>query len=222
MIIKMKESATKEEVDNLIEYLHRFNTQVKDASGEKVIVLGVVGDTASIDIEDVKAIPGVEEVTRIQVPFKKASRYFKKEDTHVKVGDISIGEGTFTVIAGPCSVESKEQIISVAKDVKAAGACILRGGAFKPRTSPYAFQGLELEGLDLLKEARKETGLPIITEIMSSDMKPRFVADVDIIQVGARNMQNFALLKELGKINKPILLKRGLSATIEEWLMSAE
>ena len=222
MIIKMKESATKEEVDNLIEYLHRFNTQVKDASGEKVIVLGVVGDTASIDIEDVKAIPGVEEVTRIQVPFKKASRYFKKEDTHVKVGDISIGEGTFTVIAGPCSVESKEQIISVAKDVKAAGACILRGGAFKPRTSPYAFQGLELEGLDLLKEARKETGLPIITELMSSDMIPRSVEDVDIIQVGARNMQNFALLKELGKINKPILLKRGLSATIEEWLMSAE
>ena len=138
------------------------------------------------------------------------------------MGDISIGEGTFTVIAGPCSVESKEQIISVAKDVKAAGACILRGGAFKPRTSPYAFQGLELEGLDLLKEARKETGLPIITEIMSSDMIPRFVEDVDIIQVGARNMQNFALLKELGKINKPILLKRGLSATIEEWLMSAE
>ena len=138
------------------------------------------------------------------------------------MGDISIGEGTFTVIAGPCSVESKEQIISVAKDVKAVGACILRGGAFKPRTSPYAFQGLELEGLDLLKEARKETGLPIITEIMSSDMIPRFVEDVDIIQVGARNMQNFALLKELGKINKPILLKRGLSATIEEWLMSAE
>ncbi len=222
MIIKMKESATQQEVEGLKEYLHNFNTQVKDISGEIVIVLGVVGDTAKIDIDNVKAIPGVEAVTRIQAPFKKASRYFKKDDTHVKIGDVVIGEGNFSVIAGPCSVETREQIIEVAQDVKASGACMLRGGAFKPRTSPYAFQGLECEGLELLKEARKETGLPIVTEIMSADMIDRFVEDVDLIQVGARNMQNFSLLKELGKTNKPILLKRGLSATIEEWLMSAE
>lgn len=222
MIIKMKQSATRDEIDNLTRLMEAKNFEVKDISGNTVCVLGIVGDTSRIDIEDIQVIPGVDVVTRIQAPYKKASRAFHPEDTHIKVGDTIIGEGTFTVIAGPCSVENHDQIVSVAKDVKASGATILRGGAFKPRTSPYSFQGLELEGLELLKEARKETKLPIITEIMSADMIPQFVQDVDIIQVGARNMQNFALLKELGKIDKPILLKRGLSATIEEWLMSAE
>lgn len=222
MIIKMLEKATSEECQKVKELLLKKNFQVKDISGDTCCVFGVVGDTSSVDTNDIYALSGVSNVTRIQVPFKKASRTFKHEDTIVNVGDAKIGEGTFTVIAGPCSVESKEQIVGIAKDVKASGALLLRGGAFKPRTSPYSFQGLELEGLELLKEARKETGLPIVTEIMSVDLIDTFVKDVDVIQVGARNMQNFALLKALGKINKPVLLKRGLSATIEEWLMSAE
>lgn len=221
MIIKMKQTATKEECKNLIKVMEEKKFQVKDISGESFSVLGIVGDTSKIDINDVMAIPGVETVTRIQSPYKKASRAFHSEDTIIDINGIKIGEGTFTVIAGPCSVESEAQIVEVAKAVKDEGATILRGGAFKPRTSPYAFQGLECEGLELLRKARKETGLPIITEIMSADMISEFM-DVDIIQVGARNMQNFALLKALGKIDKPILLKRGLSSTIEEWLMSAE
>lgn len=221
MIIKMLQGATKDECQKLIKTMEENKFQVHDISGESFRVFGIVGDTSKIDVNDVMAIKGVATVTRIQAPYKKASRAFHPEDTIIDVNGVKIGEGTFTVIAGPCSVESKEQIISVANDVKKSGAVILRGGAFKPRTSPYSFQGLELEGLDLLREARKETKLPIITEIMSIDMIPQFM-DVDIIQVGARNMQNFALLKALGKIDKPILLKRGLSATIEEWLMSAE
>lgn len=222
MIIRLKQTATNEEFSHLKNLITDMGFQVKDISGETFKVIGVVGDTSKIDEKALYSLPGVEEITRIQSPYKKASKVFHPEPTIINVGGVQIGGGTFTVMAGPCSVENHDQIVSVAKDVKASGANILRGGAFKPRTSPYAFQGLELEGLELLKEARAETGLPIITEIMSEDMIDRFVKDVDIIQVGARNMQNFHLLKALGKTDKPILLKRGLSATIEEWLMAAE
>lgn len=222
MIIKLKKDASINEFNNLVKLFRNKGLEVKDASSDNLMLFGVIGDTSKLDIEDIKGLPGVAEVTRIQVPYKKASRAFQKEDTIVDVNGIKIGGGSFVVMAGPCSVETKEQIVEVAQDVKNSGAQILRGGAFKPRTSPYAFQGLELEGLELLKLAREKTGLPIITEIMSEDMIPIFERDVDIIQVGARNMQNFHLLKALGKTNKPILLKRGLSATIEEWLMAAE
>lgn len=221
MIVKMMANAKKEEIDGLIKKMNDYGFSVKDISSDETKLFGIIGDTSKIDTNDIQVLKGVENVTRIQVPYKKASRAFHPENTVIKVGDTLIGEGTFTVIAGPCSVESKEQIIEVAEAVKKDGATILRGGAFKPRTSPYSFQGLGLEGLELLKEAKKKTGMPIITEIMSSDFIDDF-KDVDIIQVGARNMQNFDLLKKLGKLDKPILLKRGLSATIEEWLMSAE
>ncbi len=222
MIIRMKQNITDKEWKNIIRYFEERGLSVKDISGETFKVVGIVGDTSVLTDTDVKSLAGVDEITRIQVPYKKASKVFHPTPTIIKVGNVTIGGGHFTVMAGPCSVETREQIISVAEDVKKSGAQILRGGAYKPRTSPYAFQGLELEGLDLLMEARKETGLPIVTEIQSTDMIERYVKDVDIIQVGARNMQNFHLLKALGKIDKPILLKRGLSATIEEWLMAAE
>lgn len=222
MIIRMKQNITDKEWKNIIRYFEERGLSVKDISGETFKVVGIVGDTSVLTDTDVKSLAGVDEITRIQVPYKKASKVFHPTPTIIKVGNVTIGGGHFTVMAGPCSVETREQIISVAEDVKKSGAQILRGGAYKPRTSPYAFQGLELEGLDLLMEARKETGLPIVTEIQSADMIERYVKDVDIIQVGARNMQNFHLLKALGKIDKPILLKRGLSATIEEWLMAAE
>ena len=180
-----------------------------------------MGDTAHVDVEKILTIDIVRDVRRISEPYKAASRSFHPQDTIVQVGDLRIGAGTFTVIAGPCSVESEEQMATVAASVKASGAAFLRGGAFKPRTSPYSFQGLEDEGIRLLRAAKKATGLPIVTEIMSETQLDEF-ADVDIIQVGARNMQNFRLLKELGHCNKPILLKRGLANTIEELLMSAE
>ena len=222
MIVKFKTDITNEEFENFKNKMNSLGLEVKDASGENFKVVGLIGDTSKLTESDMYAIPGVMEVTRIQTPYKKASRAFHPEDTIIDVKGVKFGGGNFTVIAGPCSVENHDQIVSIAKDVKASGAKMLRGGAFKPRTSPYTFQGLEAEGLDLLVEAREETGLPIITEIMSEDMIDRFVKDVDIIQVGARNMQNFHLLKALGRTNKPILLKRGLSATIEEWLMAAE
>ena len=185
-------------------------------------ILGVIGDTSTLDINLLRVNDWVEKVMRVQEPFKRANRMFHPEDSVVDVNGIKIGGKKIVVMAGPCSVETEEQIISVAKSVKLGGAAMLRGGAFKPRTSPYSFQGLKEKGLELLKIAKQETGLPIVTEIMSADKIERFVEDVDVIQVGARNMQNFELLKELGKTNKPILLKRGLSATIEEWIMSAE
>ena len=185
-------------------------------------ILGVIGDTSTLDINLLRVNDWVEKVMRVQEPFKRANRMFHPEDSVVEVNGIKIGGKKIVVMAGPCSVETEEQIISVAKSVKLGGAAMLRGGAFKPRTSPYSFQGLKEKGLELLKIAKQETGLPIVTEIMSADKIERFVEDVDVIQVGARNMQNFELLKELGKTNKPILLKRGLSATIEEWIMSAE
>lgn len=222
MIIKMKDTITKSEFKNIEKYFIERGLEIKDASSGDVKVIGIIGDTSKIMDSDVYALSGIDNINRIQTPYKKASKAFHPEPTVIDVCGIKIGGGNFTVMAGPCSVENHDQIVDIAKSVKESGAHILRGGAYKPRTSPYAFQGLELEGLDLLMEARKETKLPIITEIQSEDMIERFVKDVDIIQVGARNMQNFHLLKALGKIDKPILLKRGLSATIEEWLMAAE
>ena len=195
--------------------------QVHFSKGMNTTLLGLVGDTTSVDIGKIASLDIVEEVKRIQEPYKKANRKFHPEDSVVDVNGVKIGGGSFQVIAGPCSVETPEQICLVAEEVKKAGAGLLRGGAFKPRTSPYSFQGLHGEGIKLLLEAKKQTGLPIVTEIMNYDDIDLF-EEVDVIQVGARNMQNFELLKQLGKLNKPILLKRGLANTIEEWLMSAE
>jgi len=222
MIIKLTKGTTNEQVIHIVKVFENLGMEVKDASGKEYGVLGIIGDTSKLSIRDIEAIEGVEKVTRIQEPFKKANRKMQEECTIIDINGIKIGDGNFTIMSGPCSVESRDQILEVARSVKKSGAQILRGGAYKPRTSPYAFQGMELEGLELLKEARKETGMPIVTEIMSVDLVEKFAKEVDIIQVGARNMQNFDLLKALGKIDKPILLKRGLSATIEEWLMSAE
>ena len=222
MIIKLKKSITEKEYLDLCAKIEELGLTPKNVDSESHRVLNIIGDTSKVDESTISSFPGVSSVTRIQVPYKLASLEAHPEPTVIDVCGVLIGGNNFTVMAGPCSVESEEQIISVAKDVKASGAKILRGGAYKPRTSPYAFQGLALEGLDLLKEARKATGLPIITEIPSIDLIPRFVEEVDIIQVGARNMQNFELLKALGKIDKPILLKRGLCNTINEWLMAAE
>lgn len=196
--------------------------QIHESRGANFTLFGVVGDTAAFDMNQLRVYDCIDKVMRVQEPYKRANRMFHPEDSIVDVCGVKVGGKQITVMAGPCSVETREQIIGVAEDVKQMGAAILRGGAFKPRTSPYSFQGLQEIGLDLLKEAKAVTGLPIITEIMSADKIERFVEDVDVIQVGARNMQNFELLKELGKTNKPILLKRGLSATIEEWIMSAE
>ena len=223
MIIVLKSSCTQEQQLLFANKLkENYGVKVNVWEGVHSTVLGLLGDTTQIDIEYIDAQGIVESVKRVQEPYKKANRKFHPESTVIDIGNgIKIGDGSLHIMAGPCSVESEEQIIGIAKSVKESGATFLRGGAFKPRTSPYAFQGLKAEGLDLLKSARKETGLPIVTEIMSITHLDLF-ADVDIIQVGARNMQNFELLKELGKTKKPILLKRGLSATIEEWLMSAE
>ena len=222
MIIKLKNSITNKEYLDLCAKIEELGLIPRNVDSENHKVLNIIGDTSKVDETTISSWPGVSNVTRIQVPYKLASLEAHPEPTVIDVCGVKIGGDNFTVMAGPCSVESEEQIISVANDVKASGAKILRGGAYKPRTSPYAFQGLALEGLDLLKEARKVTGLPIITEIPSIDLIPRFVEEVDIIQVGARNMQNFELLKALGKIDKPILLKRGLCNTISEWLMAAE
>ncbi len=223
MIIVLKPLVTPEQVIGFTTKLTRdYGVNVNRWDGVHSTVLGLIGDTTQVDIEYIEAQDIVESVRRVQEPYKKANRKFHPENTVIKINDeVSIGDGSLHIMAGPCSVESEEQIVQIAKDVKKSGATLLRGGAFKPRTSPYAFQGLKSEGLDLLKAARKATGLPIVTEIMRTSHIDMF-ENVDIIQVGARNMQNFELLKELGKIDKPILLKRGLSATIEEWLMSAE
>ena len=222
MIIKLRNNITDKEYKDICSKIVELGLTPRNVDSENHKVLNVIGDTSKVDENNIVSWPGVADVTRIQVPYKLASKTAHPEPTIINVNGVLIGGDNFTVMAGPCSVESEEQIISVAKDVKASGAKILRGGAYKPRTSPYAFQGLALEGLDLLKEAREATGLPIITEIPSIDLIPRFVEEVDIIQVGARNMQNFELLKALGKIDKPILLKRGLCNTISEWLMAAE
>ena len=221
MIAVLKRGTTQTQRDHLIAWLKNMNLDVHISSGEEVTVLGLVGDTSRVDMELLSSLEIVESVKRVSEPFKQANRKFHPEDSIVSVGNAKIGGGHFAMIAGPCSVESEEQIIQVAQDVKAAGADILRGGAFKPRTSPYAFQGLKGEGLRLLLLAKEATGLPIITEIMNTRSLDLF-EDVDIIQVGARNMQNFDLLQELGKTKKPILLKRGLANTLQELLMSAE
>ena len=221
MIIVLKSRAPQKKTDELIDWLRSKQLDVHVSVGQYQTVLGLVGDTSRVDTDLLTGLEIVEQVQRISEPFKMANRKFHEEDTCVETGPFSIGSGSFAFIAGPCSVESEEQIITVAKAVKEAGATALRGGAFKPRTSPYDFQGLRADGIELLLEAKKETGLPIVTEIMNAAHLPLF-EQVDIIQVGARNMQNFELLKELGRVNKPILLKRGLANTLKELLMSAE
>ncbi len=221
MIIILKQTAKQEDIAALRGALEGSGLSIHDSKGTETHILGLIGDTSCVDVNALLANDAVEDVKRVSEGYKKANRKFHPEDTVVNIGGHKIGGGHFAVIAGPCSVESEEQIISVARDVKESGAGLLRGGAFKPRTSPYAFQGMRAEGLELLRKAREATAMPIVTEIMNTEHIPMF-SDVDVIQVGARNMQNFELLKELGKLKNPILLKRGLSATIEEWLMSAE
>ena len=221
MIAIIKQGVNEKQIENLIGWLESQNLTVHLSKGEFTTILGLVGDTTKIDIELLSNLEIVEKVKRISEPFKSANRKFHPTDSVVDVSGVKIGGGNFAYMAGPCSVESEEQIVDIAKRVKEAGASILRGGAFKPRTSPYDFQGLQASGLELLKIAKQETGMPIVSEIMNANHLSLF-EDVDLSQVGARNMQNFELLKELGKTNKPILLKRGLANTMKEWLMSAE
>ena len=221
MIAILKPGTTPAQTDHLVSWLKAMNLDVHISHGEEVTILGLVGDTTRVDIDLLKSLEMVDTVKRVSEPFKQANRKFHPMDTIIEVGNARIGGGYFAMIAGPCSVESEAQIVEVAQAVKASGANLLRGGAFKPRTSPYAFQGMGAEGIRLLLKAKEATGLPIVTEIMNISTLDLF-ADVDVIQVGARNMQNFDLLKELGKTKKPILLKRGLANTIQELLMSAE
>ena len=222
MVIVMNPKCSQNEVMAVKNELINHGLGVNLSQGATFCIIGVVGETRAVDPDKILSFNGVDKILKVEEPFKKANRLFKPNDTIVNVDGTLVGGNHLGIMAGPCSDESEEQIIEIAKSIKKSGANFLRGGAFKPRTSPYSFQGLELEGLELLKIAKRETGLPIVTEIMSPKYIDEFVNNVDVIQVGARNMQNFDLLKELGKINKPILLKRGLSATIEEWLMSAE
>lgn len=221
MITVLKQGTSHAQMEQLIAWLRSQKLDVHISHGENYTILGLIGDTSKVDMELLSSLEIVESVKRVTEPFKQCNRQFHPEDTVIEVGNVKIGGGNFCMIAGPCSVETEEQIIAVAEAVKAAGADILRGGAFKPRTSPYDFQGLKADGIRLLLEAKKATGLPIVTEIMNANYLDLF-ADVDVIQVGARNMQNFDLLKELGKTDKPILLKRGLANTLKEFLMSAE
>jgi 3-deoxy-7-phosphoheptulonate synthase len=225
MIAVLKSGVSELQKNSLIKWLEAQGVGIHLSEGQYQTIIGLIGDTSRIDIDLLNGLEIIDHVTRISDPFKCANRRFHPNDTIVEIGSgenmVKIGGGNFAIIAGPCSVESEEQIIGIAEDVKRSGATLLRGGAFKPRTSPYDFQGLRGEGLDLLRKAREATGLPIVTEIMSAGHLDMF-EDVDLIQVGARNMQNFELLKELGKLRKPILLKRGLSSTLKEWLMSAE
>ena len=222
MIIVLKKGADQKQVDSLVKWLKDRHITPNISTGERETLIGCIGDVAKMDIGLVQALSVVERVQRIQEPYKAANRKFHPDDTVVDCSGAKIGGGNFQVIAGPCSVESVEQMVGVAKSVKAAGATLMRGGAFKPRTSPYSFQGLGKRGLEILLEAKKETGLPIVTELMNIEHLPLF-NDVDVIQIGARNMQNFDLLKEVGSMTKkPILLKRGMSATLQELLMSAE
>jgi len=221
MIAILKRDATAEQIENLTNWLEGRGLTVQVSKGEYFTVVGLIGDTSQIDIGLLEGLEMVSSVKRVTEPFKSANRKFHPDDSIIEIGDLKIGGPYFQIMAGPCSVETPEQILSIAKSVCASGAAILRGGAFKPRTSPYDFQGLRADGIELLLEAKKQTGMPIVTEIMNANHLPMF-EDVDIIQVGARNMQNFELLKELGMINKPVLLKRGLANTLQELLMSAE
>ncbi len=221
MIVVIKPHVAEEEIQKLMDEIRIQGVDIHYSKGISQVILGLVGETQAINRDRIHSSDIVEKVLPVQEPYKKANRMFHPMDTVIDIMGRKVGEGHITVMAGPCSVESEEQIVSVAKDVKASGAHFLRGGAFKPRTSPYSFQGMGPTGLELLSLAKKETGLPLVSELM--DLKDLdLFEDVDVIQVGARNMQNFSLLKELGKIDKPVLLKRGLSATIEEWIMSAE
>ena len=221
MIAVLKSGTSDKQIADLRNWIEAQGLQVHLSKGDYQTIVGLVGDTSRIDEDLLISLDIVETVKRISEPFKSANRKFHPDNTVVSVGNTSVGGNIFAVMAGPCSVESREQVLQIAREVKAAGATMLRGGAFKPRTSPYDFQGLKAEGIEFLLEAKRETGLPIVTEIMNAEHLPLF-EEVDVIQVGARNMQNFELLKELGRTQKPILLKRGLSATIKEWLMSAE
>ncbi|MBR5438860.1 MAG: 3-deoxy-7-phosphoheptulonate synthase [Clostridia bacterium] len=221
MIVVVKKEHEQKQFDNLVKFIKSQGLEVDVSNGAHTTILGLVGDTSKVDIDLLLSLDIVENVKRIQEPFKCVNRKFHPEDTIVEVAGKKIGGTNFNFMAGPCSIESEKQIISIAEEVKRAGASFLRGGAFKPRTSPYSFQGLREDGLKLLLKAKEETGMPIVTELMSVNHLDLF-KDVDIIQIGARNMQNFELLKEVGKTKKPVLLKRGLANTIEEWLMSAE
>lgn len=222
MVVVMKPGTRQQDIDALVSRLKELDLDVGITNGVGCTILGLVGDTTAVDMDKISINPHVERVMRVQEPYKKANRKFHPEDTVVSVGNAKIGGGNFSVIAGPCSVESEAQICAVAEDVKASGAALLRGGAFKPRTSPYSFQGLETEGLKYVKEAREATGLSVICEVTSARAIEDAVKYVDLLQIGARNMQNFELLKEAGKTGLPILLKRGLSATIDEWLNASE
>lgn len=221
MIVTVKQGSNPQQVKRLTSWIKSLGLDVHVSEGEKSTVIGLVGDTSKVDIDLIRSLDIVEAVTRIQEPYKNANRKFHPEDSIIDVSGVKFGGKHFQMIAGPCSVESEQQVIGIAEAVKASGATMLRGGAFKPRTSPYAFQGLGLKGLEILKKAREVTGLPIVTEIMSERYLDAF-AEVDMVQIGARNMQNFDLLKAVGRLGKPVLLKRGLANTIEEWLMSAE
>lgn len=221
MIAVLKQGTTDKQIDNLASWLKKQGLDVHISKGSKHIVIGLIGDTSKIDEDLLASLDIVDSVKRISEPFKSANRKFHPDNSVITIGSTSIGGNIFTMIAGPCSVESPEQVINIAQSVKKSGATMLRGGAFKPRTSPYDFQGLKADGIEMLLEAKKTTGLPIVTEIMNANHLPLF-ENVDVIQVGARNMQNFELLKELGKTKKPILLKRGLANTLKEFLMSAE
>ena len=221
MIAVLKQGTTQEQIQHLMTWLKHMDVDVHISEGKEVTILGLIGDTSRVDMDLLGSLEMVSSVKRVSEPFKQANRKFHPTDSVISVGNVKIGGGHFAMIAGPCSIETEEQIIAIAESVKASGADILRGGAYKPRTSPYSFQGLKDEGLRLLVEAKKATGMPIITEIMNIRTLELF-EDVDIIQVGARNMQNFDMLQELGKTKKPILLKRGLANTLQELLMSAE
>ena len=221
MIVVLKHGVEEKKKDQLIDWLKNQGLGVHISVGDYQTVLGLIGDTRSVDMDLISSLGIVDSVTRVTEPFKCCNRKFHPDDTVVDVSGVKVGGGNFVMIAGPCSVESEEQVVGIAQAVKATGANMLRGGAFKPRTSPYDFQGLKTTGIELLKHARAATGLPIVTEIMGTQYLDAFM-DVDLIQVGARNMQNFDLLRELGKLRKPILLKRGLASTLKELLMSAE
>ncbi len=222
MVIVLRAEATNENIDMLREDLQALNIGVREIQGESMRVLGLVGDTSALSTEAVARWDFVESAMKVQEPYKLAGRRFHPEDSVVNVAGNKLGGGHFAVMAGPCSVESEEQILSIARDVKLSGAAFLRGGAFKPRSSPYSFQGLGLDGLELMKIAREKTGLPIVTEIMSQEYLDAFEKDVDIIQIGARNMQNFPLLRDVGRLHKPVMLKRGPSCTIDELLCAAD
>ncbi len=222
MIVKLKPGSSQKQVERLVQWIENQGLRIERTDGESYTILGLIGDTSNVDANLIQSMEIVENVLRISEPYKKANRKFHPQDTVISLDNgAKIGGGHYALIAGPCSVESEEQIILIARKVKAAGAQLLRGGAFKPRTSPYAFQGMGADGIELLLKAKADTGLPIVSEIMDISQL-EFFKDVDVLQVGARNMQNFTLLKELGKLDKPILLKRGLTATYQELLMSAE